>query len=111
MRSSIIPKEAWSASLLKELGGKAFFAVRDEGIGIAEENKTKIFESFYHNSAVINTNGIEKSTGIGLSLTKSLVQVHRGEITVESKLGKGSTFTVIIPISKDTMQICRKKVR
>jgi signal transduction histidine kinase/DNA-binding response OmpR family regulator/ligand-binding sensor domain-containing protein len=86
--------------LLKESGGKAFFAVRDEGIGIAEENRAKIFESFYHNSAVINTDTIEKSTGIGLSLTKSLVQVHRGEISVESKLGKGSLFTVTIPIAK-----------
>ena len=87
--------------ILKESGGKAFFAVRDEGIGIAEENRAKIFESFYHNSAVINTDTIEKSTGIGLSLTKSLVQVHRGEISVESKLGKGSLFTVTIPIAKE----------
>ncbi|WP_276371438.1 hybrid sensor histidine kinase/response regulator transcription factor [Chryseolinea sp. H1M3-3] len=87
---------------LKESSGKAVFAIRDEGIGIAEENRTKIFESFYHNAEVINTNGIEKSTGIGLSLTKSLVQVHRGEIAVESKLGKGSIFTVTIPISKES---------
>ena len=86
---------------LKESQGKAFFAVRDEGIGIAEENRNKIFESFYHNPIeTVNTNGIEKSTGIGLSLTKSLVQIHRGEIHVESKLGKGSTFRVIIPIAK-----------
>jgi signal transduction histidine kinase/CheY-like chemotaxis protein len=91
---------------LKESQGKAFFVIRDEGIGIAEENQNKIFESFYHNPVPVNieladTNGIEKSTGIGLSLTKSLVQAHRGEIRVESKLGKGSTFTVMIPISKE----------
>ena len=88
---------------LKKSQGKAFFAIRDEGIGIAEDNKHKIFESFYHNpEEVANTNGIEKSTGIGLSLTKSLVQIHRGEIQVESKPGKGSTFTVMIPIAKET---------
>ena len=87
---------------LKEFQGKAFFTIRDEGIGIAEENRNKIFESFYqHPSEIANTNGIEKSTGIGLSLTKSLVQIHRGEIQVESKLGKGSAFTVMIPISKE----------
>lgn len=87
---------------LKESQGKAFFAIRDEGIGIAEENRNKIFESFYqHPAESPNTNGIEKSTGIGLSLTKSLVQIHRGEIQVESRLGKGSTFTVMIPISKE----------
>lgn len=87
---------------LKELRGKAIFEIKDEGIGIAEENRNKIFESFYHNPAEIpGTNGIEKSTGIGLSLTKSLVQIHRGKIQVESKIGKGSTFTVTIPVSKE----------
>ena len=87
---------------LKESQGKALFAIRDEGIGIAEENTNKIFQSFYHNPAEIpNANGIEKSTGIGLSLTRSLVQIHRGEIRVESKVGKGSTFTVIIPVSRE----------
>jgi CheY-like chemotaxis protein len=86
---------------LKESDGKALFAIRDEGIGIADVNKTKIFESFYQNPAEnAAANAIEKSTGIGLSLTKSLVLIHRGEIKVESKLGKGSTFSVVIPISK-----------
>jgi len=87
---------------LKESQGKAFFVVRDEGIGIEDKDRNKIFESFYHNTAEApGKNGIEKSTGIGLSLTKSLVQIHRGEIQVESKPGKGSTFTVMIPISKE----------
>jgi signal transduction histidine kinase/CheY-like chemotaxis protein/ligand-binding sensor domain-containing protein/AraC-like DNA-binding protein len=88
---------------IRQSGTSATFIVSDEGIGIAEENKHKIFDSFYHNpTASLGANGIEKSTGIGLSLTKSLVQVHRGQITVDSVLGKGSTFTVVIPISKDT---------
>jgi signal transduction histidine kinase/ligand-binding sensor domain-containing protein/AraC-like DNA-binding protein/FixJ family two-component response regulator len=87
---------------LKESGGIAVFVIRDEGIGIAEENRTKIFQSFYDNQAqTTSANGIEKSTGIGLSLTKSLVQIHRGQISVESKLGKGSIFTVTIPVSKE----------
>ncbi|MBA4054860.1 MAG: hypothetical protein C0490_09125, partial [Marivirga sp.] len=87
---------------LKQSQGKAIFAIRDEGIGIAEENRNKIFGSFYHNPTDSqSTNGIEVSTGIGLSLTKSLVQSHRGEIQVKSMLGKGSTFTVTIPIAKE----------
>jgi signal transduction histidine kinase/ligand-binding sensor domain-containing protein/DNA-binding response OmpR family regulator len=87
---------------LKELQGKAFFTVRDEGIGIAEENRDKIFESFYHNPAeMFDPNGFAKSTGIGLSLTKSMVQIHRGKIQVESRIGKGSTFTVMIPVSRE----------
>jgi signal transduction histidine kinase/ligand-binding sensor domain-containing protein/AraC-like DNA-binding protein len=86
---------------IKASGDKATFIISDEGIGIADENKNKIFESFYHNpTAALNANGIEKSTGIGLSLTKSLVLIHRGEISVESTLAKGSIFTVTIPISK-----------
>jgi len=87
---------------LKEHQGNAVFAVRDEGPGIAEENKDRIFESFYHNpTEALDRNGFAKSTGIGLSLTKSLALMHRGKIHVESKPGKGSTFTVVIPIGKE----------
>jgi len=87
---------------LKGSNSKAIFAVKDEGIGIAEENKDKIFESFYQNAAqIIDTNGLAKSTGIGLSLTKSLVLIHNGEILLISKPGKGSTFTVVIPIAQE----------
>ncbi len=87
---------------LKSSQGKAFIAIQDEGVGIAEINKDKIFESFYHNPIeIIDKNGFVKSTGIGLSLTKSLVMMHQGEIKVESKPGKGSTFSVEIPITKE----------
>jgi signal transduction histidine kinase/CheY-like chemotaxis protein len=87
---------------LQESLGKASFTIHDEGIGIAHENLGKIFESFYQNpKEIADTNGIEKSTGIGLSLTKSLVQIHRGEIHVASTLGKGSTFSITIPIAKN----------
>jgi len=90
---------------LREVDGKAIFVIRDEGIGIAESNMDKIFESFYQNPIeLLNTNGIEKSTGIGLSLTKSLIHIHSGDIQVESKLNKGSTFTVTIPIAKEYYQ-------
>ena len=88
---------------LKQENSQAIFQIRDEGLGIAEGNKDKIFESFYHNpSELMDGNGLAKSTGIGLSLTKSLVMIHRGEIHVESKLGKGSTFTVRLPITKES---------
>ena len=88
---------------LREESNKAQFVVRDEGFGIAEEYKNKIFESFYQNPAqLIDSNGLTKSTGIGLSLTKSLVMIHRGEIKVESKLGKGSAFSVTLPITKES---------
>lgn len=87
---------------LKEENGKAIFTVRDEGIGIVAENQRKIFDSFYQDpGARMDINGFAKSTGIGLSLTKSLVQLHHGEIRVSSKPQKGSAFTVTIPITKE----------
>jgi signal transduction histidine kinase/ligand-binding sensor domain-containing protein/CheY-like chemotaxis protein len=96
---------------LKESGGKAYFAIKDEGVGIAEENKSKIFESFYQNpNEKQDLNGFAKSTGIGLSLTKSLVLIHRGEIQVESKTGKGSIFTVVIPIANEFYKDLEEKV-
>jgi signal transduction histidine kinase/DNA-binding response OmpR family regulator/ligand-binding sensor domain-containing protein len=86
---------------LKEVNGKAIFNIKDEGIGIAEENQEKIFESFYQNPGPrIDTDSYAKSTGIGLSLTKSLVVLHQGEIQVSSKQKKGSTFTITLPIAK-----------
>ncbi|TKG90761.1 hybrid sensor histidine kinase/response regulator [Puteibacter caeruleilacunae] len=73
------------------------FIVEDTGIGISDEDKKYIFERFYQiNSANKNMPG----TGIGLSLTKSLVEHHKGFITLESQLGKGTQFTVWLPATK-----------
>lgn len=70
--------------------------VKDEGIGIAPKEMDKIFTRFYNNS--FNKAGL--SNGIGLSLTKELVELHHGKIEVESRLGEGSVFTVEIPVDK-----------
>ncbi len=71
--------------------------VIDDGIGIPLKSQEKIFKRFYQatNSKAHNT-----GSGIGLSLVKSLVALHKGSITVESALGKGSTFKVEIPIDR-----------
>ncbi len=71
--------------------------VRDTGIGIAQEKVTRIFERFYSESSE-NYSG----TGIGLSLSKRLIDLHRGDILVESEKGKGAAFMVSIPIGKDS---------
>lgn len=87
---------------LKQESNLAIFEIQDEGVGVAEENKNKIFENFYHNPMDENErSGLAKSTGIGLSLTKSLVQTHGGTIELMSQLGKGSKFTVRIPITRE----------
>ena len=70
--------------------------VKDEGIGISSKEQDKIFTRFYDNK--FSKPGL--SNGIGLSLTKELVELHHGHIEVESVLGKGSVFTIEIPLDK-----------
>jgi PAS domain S-box-containing protein len=73
--------------------------VTDTGIGIPEDQLDKIFNRFHR---VENTDGrSQEGTGIGLAMVKELVKLHHGSITVESTLGKGSAFTVAIPIGKN----------
>lgn len=72
--------------------------IKDNGIGISEINTEKIFENFYQiNDLNSSTN---KGTGLGLAITKNLVQVHKGKITVNSKLNKFTLFTINIPIKE-----------
>lgn len=71
--------------------------VSDSGKGIRKEMLGKVFEQFFQVQDVANSNG----TGIGLAYSKTLVQLHRGQIKVESEEGKGTKFTVVIPVSKN----------
>lgn len=73
--------------------------VSDNGIGISEEHITKIWERFYRIDAARTSSNIG-NTGLGLSMVKWIVELHGGEITVESELGEGSTFTFKLPIEK-----------
>ncbi|MED2787315.1 HAMP domain-containing sensor histidine kinase [Bacillus thuringiensis] len=73
--------------------------VSDNGIGISEQHITKIWDRFYRVDAARTSSNIG-NTGLGLSMVKWIVELHGGEITVESKLGEGSTFTFKLPIEK-----------
>jgi signal transduction histidine kinase len=70
-------------------------SVKDNGIGIPEDKKNMIFERFRQVDKSLSRNC--EGSGIGLSLTKSLVELHKGKLYVESDLGKGSTFTFELP--------------
>ena len=69
------------------------FQVSDEGIGMDMEMQGKIFDRFYQGDVSHSTEGC----GLGLSLVKKIIELHRGTIHVESVPGKGSAFTVILP--------------
>jgi two-component system, NarL family, sensor histidine kinase BarA len=70
--------------------------VSDNGIGIASELQAKIFETFYQaDSSASREYG---GAGLGLSIVRSYAEAHGGEVSVRSELGKGATFTLIVPI-------------
>jgi signal transduction histidine kinase len=73
-------------------GDEVFVAVSDTGCGIAPEHLHRLFEPFF------TTKPVGKGTGLGLSLAYSIVQKHQGRLEVESEPGRGSTFTVWLPI-------------
>jgi len=72
--------------------------VQDTGIGIASENLPEIFSEFYR-APNAKSHKIE-GTGLGLAIVKEIVEAHHGSLKVQSELGKGSTFTVILPKTK-----------
>nr|WP_321454225.1 two-component regulator propeller domain-containing protein [uncultured Carboxylicivirga sp.] len=72
--------------------------VADSGKGIEPELLNKVFDRFFQIEDETNN---ESGSGIGLAYVKSLVQLHKGTITVDSELGKGTRFKIVIPISRD----------
>ena len=77
-------------------GEEATISVRDTGNGISKEDLPHIFERFYRCDQSRSKGG----SGLGLSLAKAIVEAHGGRIGVSSQPGKGSTFTISLPISK-----------
>uniref|UniRef100_A0ACD5GWE9 Sensor histidine kinase n=3 Tax=Desertifilum TaxID=1185872 RepID=A0ACD5GWE9_9CYAN len=72
----------------------AIFQIRDRGLGISEEDQSQLFKSFHRGSNV----GAIAGTGLGLAIVKKCVDLHKGKISVESQIGIGTTFTVMLPI-------------
>lgn len=81
--------------------GKKWCVVRvsDTGVGIARKNLDNIFEAFRQGSEGVNRT--HEGVGLGLTVTKKMIELLNGRISVESEVGKGSTFTIMLPMNKD----------
>ncbi|WP_224370223.1 hybrid sensor histidine kinase/response regulator [Hyalangium versicolor] len=77
-------------------GGEVAFTVWDTGPGIAEADRQRIFEPFVQLDVGLNRR--HEGTGLGLALVHRLVELHHGRLELESELGKGSRFTVVLPV-------------
>ena len=73
-------------------------SIEDNGVGIANEDLPNLFEDFYVGKS--KTEG-ERRSGVGLAITRRIIEAHDGFISVESKLGKGSKFIIHLPIIKE----------
>lgn len=82
--------------MLREEQNQLILHIADTGPGVPVEEQGKIFEKFYRAS----NSGKEQGTGLGLAIVQTIVENHRGRIWVDSKVGEGSIFTVVLPLAK-----------
>jgi two-component system, NtrC family, sensor kinase len=90
-RGSIVIRTRFIPAASAEQTGIVEFTVTDSGCGIPEENLQRIFDPFF-------TTKIGKGTGLGLSVSHGIVEAHGGSISVESEMGRGTTFRVMLPL-------------
>ena len=96
------PDEGVIDFAVKKLNKYVEIRITDNGIGIEKERLDKIFDRFYQ---VDGSHTREREgTGIGLSLTKELVELHKGKIEVDSEYGKGTTFKILLPLGKEHLK-------
>lgn len=79
---------------MQTVSGQILVCITDHGVGIAPEDQDKIFDRYYRTSGTKK----HKSSGLGLSIAASVIAHHNGSITVESKVGEGTTFFVTLPL-------------
>jgi signal transduction histidine kinase len=85
------------------LGRMMRVSVSDTGIGMSEDDLKRIFTEDYFRSESAEAQQ-QKGTGLGMMITKRIIEGHGGEVWVESELGKGSTFAFVIPLASESSQ-------
>ena len=93
------PKGGMVEIKFDEKGGNIFVSVSDQGIGIEKENMPRIFDRFYHLEK--HGDDLFGGIGLGLAITRQVIEQHQGKLDVDSTPGKGSTFTLTLKKWKD----------
>ncbi|NEP79481.1 MAG: PAS domain S-box protein [Okeania sp. SIO3B3] len=112
---NILSNLLWNAVKFSQKGGHIFlklsylnnyaiFQIQDEGMGIPAAEQKYLFDSFYRAQNAINISG----AGLGLTIVKNFVDLHRGKIFFESEVGVGTTFTVVLPLNLEKENIDEK---
>jgi two-component system NtrC family sensor kinase len=89
---------------LKPSEGQVFVKIADTGHGIEKKNLARIFDPFF------TTKPTGEGTGLGLSVSYGIIKNHGGDILVDSEVGRGSTFTIVLPLVSPNSRIRYAKV-
>ena len=90
---------------LSQIDNLAVIKIADTGTGIEAQHLPHIFDPFF------TTKGLGKGTGLGLSISYAIIQEHEGRITVDSEHGRGSTFSIYIPMDLDKTKVKESRIR
>ena len=91
----------------REEDKKILVEIKDDGVGISAEDLPHVFDDFYVGRT--KPEG-ERRSGVGLAITKRIIEAHDGSISVDSELGKGSTFVILLPILKQENKTNRERI-
>jgi DNA-binding response OmpR family regulator len=93
------PEHGGISVQIRQVENSVFIKIKDSGVGIEGDKIEHIFDRFYQVDGSLTRD--QEGTGIGLALTKELIELHQGKISVESVVGRGTKFAVMLPCGKD----------
>lgn len=98
-KQAMEPRGGRLTVVAEQQGEEAILRVSDTGPGIDPKHVERIFEPFFTTKGTVRRRGGQRGTGLGLAICKRLVEDHGGTITLQSELGRGTTFTVRLPLA------------